>query len=498
MKRQISIVDAMADKHLLGAALGDPLTWTTWMAVLAAAFGLPLTDEQLQIFKDVAGGRAPPQQRVRELWAIVGRRGGKSRIAAAIAIFLAIFCKYKLAPGETGMVLVLSASAEQSKVVFAYAAAFLTTSLVLRQEVESITRGEIRLRNGIVIAIHSNSFRTIRGRTLCACVFDEVAIWRDEASATPDVEVYRAVLPALITTGGMLIGISTGYRRIGLLYDKHRNYFGVASADTLVVQGGTLQFNTTLDAAAIAAQQAADPAASATEWSSGFRDDIAGYLDDELIEAAIEYGRPPELPPRPGYTSYMCFVDSAGGVGGDSYTISIGHKEAEHFVIDLVRGTSGKFDPAAVTRDYAALVKEYKCSSVSGDFYGAEWVGVAWRDCNVSYIRSELNKSQIYLETIPLFARRLVRLPEHRTLLRELRLLERRTHSGGKDVVDHPRGGRDDYANAACGVLRKLSNYLGYDQTYAGFNDGPHDPDGAREWQALRFNQFLRRYAGMP
>jgi hypothetical protein len=31
--------------------------------------------------------------------------------------------------------------------------------------------------------IHSNSFRTIRGRTLCACVFDEVAVWRDELSA---------------------------------------------------------------------------------------------------------------------------------------------------------------------------------------------------------------------------------------------------------------------------------------------------------------------------
>ena len=42
------------------------------------------------------------------------------------------------------------------------------------------TRSEIRLRNGIVIAIHSNSFRLIRGRTLLAAILDECAFWRSE------------------------------------------------------------------------------------------------------------------------------------------------------------------------------------------------------------------------------------------------------------------------------------------------------------------------------
>jgi len=37
-------------------------------------------------------------------------------------------------------------------------------------------------------------------------------------------------------------------------------------------------------------------------------------------------------------------------------------------------------------------------------------------------------------------------------LLRELRLLERHTHRSGRDTVDHPKGGRDDHANAVCGV----------------------------------------------
>ena len=461
---------ALVDRALLGAALGDARSWQTWRAVLRASFGLELNRDEARAFASVAGSRAPPQKRVRELWCIIGRRGGKSRIAAAIAVYLAIFVKHRLAAGERGMVLVLSASVEQSRVVFSYAKAFFESSLVLRQEVDSITRNEIRLKNGIVIAIHSNSFRTVRGVTLCAVVLDEVAVFRDESSATPDTEIYSAVLPALVTTGGMLVGISTGYRRAGLLYTKYRDYFGQSSDDTLVVQGSTLQFNQTLDEAALAAQRAADPAAASSEWDGGFRTDIASFLDDELIDAAVEHGRPPELPPRAGIY-YRAFCDASGGVGSDSYTLAIGHKQDGVFVVDVIRGTAGKIDLAAITAEYATLLREYKIAHVTGDYYGAEWVGAAWRTCNVSYVRSELSKSQIYLETIPLFARHLVRLPDHARLLRELRLLERRTHRSGKDSIDHPKNGRDDYANAVCGVLRGLSNHLGYDPTFAGWND---------------------------
>jgi phage terminase large subunit-like protein len=77
-----------------------------------------------QFFHEVAGGRQPPQERVRELWAIVGRRGGKSRIAAAIAVYLACFVKHHLAHGETGYVLVLALSRDQASVTLNYALAF--------------------------------------------------------------------------------------------------------------------------------------------------------------------------------------------------------------------------------------------------------------------------------------------------------------------------------------------------------------------------------------
>ena len=305
----------------------------------------------------------------------------------------------------------------------------------------------------------------LRGRTLVAAVMDEVSFFRDESSATPDIETYRAILPSLATTDGMLIGISTPYRKMGLLHAKFRGHFGVDDDEVLVVKGGTKEFNPTLSERTIETQRAADPTAASSEWDAEFRADISSFLDDQLIEQAIEHGRPLELPPTKTLfgSIYKAFTDPSGGVGQDAYTLAIAHKDGEQLVLDLVKGTQGKFDPQTVTQEYAALVKEYGIGTVTGDSYAAQWVTSAWLNTGISYVQSDIPKSQIYRECVPLFTRGLVRLPEHPVLLRELRLLERTVHRGGKDSIDHPRGGHDDFANALCGALRQLSDPLGYD-----------------------------------
>jgi hypothetical protein len=54
---------------------------------------------------------------------------------------------------------------------------------------------------------------------------------------------------------------------------------------------------------------------------------------------------------------------------------------------------------------------------------------------------------------LPAFTRRTVSLPNHPRMLRELRLLERQVHAGGRDTVDHGRNGSDDLANCVFGCL---------------------------------------------
>jgi len=446
---------ALTRRSLLGAALGEIDTWRTWLTVLKAAFGRPLDEAELEVFRSVAGDRAPPEGRVRELWAVAGRRSGKSRMAAAVAIFLALFVKHRLSPGETGMALVLAGSIDQAKTVFGYVRGFLEATPALAREVVAIKKQEIELRNGIVIAVHSNSYRTVRGRTMVAAVLDEASFWRDESTATPDTETYTAILPSLATTNGMLIGISTPYRKLGLLHQKHRDHFGVDGDDVLVVQGNSKTFNPSLSDRMLAAQRAADPTAAGAEWDALFRSDIGAFLDDELVDAAIEHGRPLELPPAEGVL-YRAFVDAAGG-GPDSYTLAIGHLEAGAYVIDVVRGTASKFDPQSITEEYAALCRQYRVRTVVGDNYARDWVAGAWRKLGFEYLRSPKPKGAIYLEALPVFTRGLARLPDHGRLVRELRLLERRTHRSGKDTVEHPRNGHDDHANVVCGVFSLLA-----------------------------------------
>jgi hypothetical protein len=457
MTAPLPIDRALLDPRLLGAALGDAATWQTWLAVLKAAFGWPLSAKELGVFTAVAGTRSPPTQRVRELWAIIGRRGGKSRVAAALAIYAACFVRHRVSPGEKPMCLVLGASVEQAKVVFGYALAFLRESPVLRREIVDTTTNEIRLRNGVTIAVHANSFRSVRGRTLACCVFDEVSFWRDDSTAVPDVETYTAILPSLATTNGMLIGISSPYRKTGLLHQKHKASFGVDGDDVLVVQGSSRMFNPSLTEATIAAQRLADPTAAASEWDAEFRADLAGFLDDATIDRAVDRTRPPELPPR-SRVYYTAFVDPSGGaIGGDSYTICVAHKERDgRFVVDAVRGHQGPFDVDTVTGEYAALCKEFRIGDVHGDAYAREWV--AWTRAGVGYVQSELNASMLYLEALPLWTRGLVTIPDHPALVRELRLLERIPGRIGKDQVTHPRGVHDDFANATCGALAMLAS----------------------------------------
>ena len=66
-------------------------TWDAWRTFLAALFAVPLTPEQLKVYRRHTGRMAPPTGRAEEAWLVCRRRAGKSFILATIAVFLAAF-----------------------------------------------------------------------------------------------------------------------------------------------------------------------------------------------------------------------------------------------------------------------------------------------------------------------------------------------------------------------------------------------------------------------
>jgi hypothetical protein len=127
-------------------------------------------------------------------------------------------------------------------------------------------------------------------------------------------------------------------------------------------------------------------------------------------------------------------------------------------VLDVCRGIRPPFDPSQVVKEFAMLLKSYRCYSVVGDRYAGAWVVEQFQRYGIHYQHSERSKSELYLEALPLFAQGVVDLLDAPPLALELMQLERRTARSGKDSVDHPPQGHDDHANATCGCLALLAS----------------------------------------
>jgi phage terminase large subunit-like protein len=76
-----------------------------------------MDDDALALFTHHTARQTPPTVPFREAALICGRRGGKSRVLAAIAVFLASFRDYTefLAPGENATIGVIAADRRQAR-----------------------------------------------------------------------------------------------------------------------------------------------------------------------------------------------------------------------------------------------------------------------------------------------------------------------------------------------------------------------------------------------
>jgi hypothetical protein len=456
-----SILEALPDQQLFGDTFQGE-SWETWRAVLAAAFALPMTDDQAETFKRLAGGREPPEKRVSELVVIAGRRSAKTQTAAATAVYLGtIGCTMdgtldRLSRGERGVIAILAVDRQQAKVAMHYVRAFVEESPILSRMVERINTESVDLVNGISIEVHTNSYRAVRGRTLIAAIFDEVCFWRSEQTANPDVEVYRAAIPALATTGGLLFIISSPYSKRGLVYTKWRKHYG-QPGPVLVVQGETRDFNPTIDQALIDQAMEDDPEAAQSEWLGQFRSDIASFLQREAVAPCVRPG-PLELPYKRQYR-YVAFTDPNGG-GADEFTLAIGHLEDQTTIIDVLRAERGV--QASIVSEYSMVLKSYGIHEVTGDHYGGSWVSEEFAKCGIRYQAAEKPKSDLYVDLLPRINSQRVELPPDEKLIAQLINLERRTGRSGKDSIDHGPGGHDDRANVCAGLASLTAKPAAY------------------------------------
>lgn len=444
--------EAMLDPDLFGGSFSGE-TFRAWRTVAKILDGLPLDERELALYRQITGRQEPPTSAFSEAYLVKPRRAGGTLFAAALGLHAALTdYRARLGRGEYATVALIASDRRQARQLTHYIKGLIDDSPIIKAEVANETLETITFAHRVNLEVHTTSFRSTRGYSYACVICDELAFYRDDLSANPDVELIRAVRPGLANLGGRLIGLSSPHSRRGHLFNMWQQHYGKDSDDVLVIQAGGPTLNPTISSAVIERARAEDPVAARSEWGAEFREDISAFLTDELIDAAM----PGRLKRGPRLSS-VAFVDMSGGVT-DAAALGVAHSETvdgtSQVILDHLEVVPAPHKPAEVAERFAKTLQGFGLTRVTGDRYSAGWTVGAFEKHGIKYEASELDKSAIYGEVLPLFSERRAELIDDQRLVAELRLLERKPRAGGRpDNIDHAPRAHDDAANAACGAL---------------------------------------------
>jgi hypothetical protein len=171
--------------------------------------------------------------------------------------------------------------------------------------------------------------------------------------------------PALATTKGPLILISSPYAKKGEVYRQYKLHYGPAGDPLiLVAKAPSLVMNPSLDERVVHRAMQNDRAAAMAEYGAEFRSDICNFVDRDIIEANVMTGVRELMPSNA--TTYRAFADPSGG-SSDSFTLAIAHYDGkkETCIIDCVREIVPPFSPEAAVAELSQLMKSFHIGRVT-------------------------------------------------------------------------------------------------------------------------------------
>src|SRR5580704_9667062 len=310
--RAFTILDAISDQRLFGAAFRDLSTWRALRAFLAGLFGIAMSEAQAEVYRACTGRSGLPDRPFREAWLVCGRRSGKSFVMALIAVFLACFRDYRpfLGFGEKCTIMVVAAHRKQARVVLRFVRGLLAAPVLAKRVVNDVSDA-IELQGDVVIEVITAS-HAVRGYALGAALVDELAFFPSDDASVSGAEIIAAIRPAMATIpDSLLICASSPYARTGAMWDAYRKHYGKDDAPVLVWRAPTLTMNPSVPRRVIDEAYEVDPASAAAEYGAEFRTDVETFVTREAVEACVSLGvreRPPVLDEY-----YSAFVDPSGG-----------------------------------------------------------------------------------------------------------------------------------------------------------------------------------------
>jgi hypothetical protein len=431
-----------------------------------------LEGEEREIARTIFGDvEVFPKKARHMLAALCGGRGGKSYFMGGLrALYLALYVRVRLAPGEEAFCLLIAPDKGLARQVLRYASGAaqncpsIASKIVGAVGVESF---KLRQDSGTVVTIQciaaSRGGFSSRGRVLLCCVLDEACFFRDGSYAVNDVEIYKAVSPR-IAPGGQLIVPSTPWAESGLLYDFFKKNFGTP-VDAMAAHAPTMVLRDDDDMREqVDRERERDPENAAREFDAVPMDaGTSSFFDAESLKKCIVEDMPETLAPLPG-AKYWAGLDT--GFRKDPSAAVIARQGREKGdpvevseVVEIAPEKGRRLVPSETIKKLLARAEHHGCSTVIADQHYIETV----REYAVGFALLEApggapGKVEAHVAARAMINEGRLRISaKHKKLLAQLREIVGRPMPGGGIAISSPRrgGAHGDIASALVLVLWK-------------------------------------------
>lgn len=377
----------------------------------------------------------------------VGRRGGKSSTLCRLAVAVALSDEWSVPPGDVGVVAFVSISRDEAAQRLKTIAAILSALRVPFDQ-----RGDaIELRDRpAVFKVFTCSIAGVSGFTSILVVGDEAAKWRNaDDSANPAKEVVGTLKPTMATQPRARMILSSS--PLGLT-DHHAELFDRGdTADQLTAYAPSWVANPTITEAGTRDLEP-DQRVWSREYLAQPQAGVLSAFDAASVDAAFT-ARPLGRPSR-----RVMVIDASSG-RKDAWTWGVvGWSErpdrSRALAFDAIDGVSprqwGELSGADVVRRAAEVAHAREVQAVIGDqreslmlksefqrhglrFHAIDWTSAS-KPAGVERVRRLLQD-------------RLLALPEHDALRRELLSFEERINPSGAFTFGARGSGHDDFVS---------------------------------------------------
>ena len=407
---------------------------------------------------------------------IVGRRGGKSTIAAIIAIFSMFKLDWRpyLKKTPVATVLVLSHSVDFSKEILNIIRNLVETSPILnmlRDSGEKDTQREFHVKTPFIdydefgqptvgyskvkVSVGAASKKTTRGHACCTVLCDEIGFWNlDENSAESDTDVMRAVRPTMAQFGseGTLIKLSSPWIKQGELYEEWTRKEELKQ-DYYQFKAPSWVWNTIIPVETFRKDWRKDSEGFDTEFRANFVDSISNFISPEFVDTSILKGVKFLPPAEDANTVYSAAIDAA--FKSDKFAFSLvgyNEKRVTTYIVKYWEGTrKAPVQANEVAKYIRTICGQYGISEVATDQYSFQPLREIFQQYGISLVENVFSlpyKRKIYFSLKRLLHNQTIDLLDIPLLAKEIKELQVENTTTGQIKIGHPVGGSDDLADS--------------------------------------------------